>query len=97
MGLLDTLVDSTARRVQNDLTWKAQNKISKSATDTVDKLTGKDKQRQCPKCKAKVDPDAKFCPKCGQPLAVTCSKCNISYPLDTQFCKQCGQKLESKQ
>jgi predicted RNA-binding Zn-ribbon protein involved in translation (DUF1610 family) len=49
---------------------------------------------KCPKCKAKLEPDAKFCPECGFRLIVKCEKCNIEYVIGTKFCKQCGEALK---
>ena len=99
MGLLDDVVGTAVRRTEDTLTYRAGDAVSSTAIKGAGKLLGKGKDDaakpldRCPKCKAKVDPDAKFCPKCGQPLVVTCAGCKVDYPLGTKFCKQCGAKL----
>lgn len=99
MGVLEDAVENAARRAKDTLSYRAGDAISNAAVKGVEKITGKEsgegikKPDKCPKCKAKVDPDAKFCPKCGQPLIVTCANCKVDYPLGTKFCKQCGAKL----
>jgi len=96
MGIMDDALGNIVNRTKDSLSYKAGDLITGSAIKGVGKLAGKAKgtpQDKCPKCKAKLEPDAKFCPACGQALVVTCTKCNAAYPLGTKFCKQCGGKL----
>lgn len=99
MGVLDGVLDTILRRTKDSLTYKAGD----VATDVVVKGAQKGLEAtqkkgapkildKCPKCKAKLEPDAKFCPECGYKLIVTCEKCAIEYPIGTKFCKQCGEK-----
>jgi predicted amidophosphoribosyltransferase len=38
---------------------------------------------------------AKFCPECGEKLAVTakCPKCSTEFSPGTKFCPECGNKI----
>ena len=49
----------------------------------------------CPKCGASVNANAKFCPACGEKLAVkaSCPKCGAEVPAGSKFCPECGEKL----
>jgi len=49
----------------------------------------------CPKCKANVPANAKFCPECGAALSATveCPSCHQSNPAGSKFCANCGTKL----
>lgn len=101
MGLLDDAVGNIVRRTKDTLTYKAGDVVADTAMKGAGKIVGKAKGEKdvaakldkCPKCKAKLEADAKFCPECGQALIVNCKKCNVDYPLGTKFCKQCGEKL----
>ena len=99
MGIMDDALGNIVNRTKDSLSYKAGDLISGTAIKGAGKIANKvaggksivlDK---CPKCKAKIKPDAKFCPDCGQALVVTCTKCNVVYPLGTKFCTQCGGKL----
>ncbi len=51
----------------------------------------------CPKCNAQINPGAKFCPSCGNPLSapskVKCPKCGKEFDVGTKFCTEDGTKL----
>jgi uncharacterized membrane protein YvbJ len=54
---------------------------------------------ECPKCKADIAEDAKFCTKCGLPIVreIVCPKCEGLNSLDSKFCKQCGASLPTQE
>ena len=48
----------------------------------------------CFYCSARIAPDAKFCPSCGQSLEPKkCSRCATVNQLGNKFCSDCGEKL----
>ena len=102
MGLLDGVLDTAMRRTKDNLTYKAGDVATSAVTGGAGKMLGKLKGEKdvakrldkCPKCKAKLEADAKFCPECGQRLVTNCEKCTLEYPLGTKFCKQCGGPLK---
>lgn len=47
----------------------------------------------CPKCGAGVKKDAKFCPDCGEKLALTCPQCGAVLAKGAKFCPECGKKI----
>jgi hypothetical protein len=47
----------------------------------------------CPRCNAAVQPDDRFCPRCGAPLLVRCPQCGTPAQAGDQFCAKCGTKL----
>jgi predicted RNA-binding Zn-ribbon protein involved in translation (DUF1610 family) len=102
MGLLDGIADNVIKRTKDNLTYRAGDVATSTVTsgirkgmDAVKKEPGPAKPLEnCPKCKAKLEPDAKFCPACGFRLIVKCEKCNVEYPLGIKFCKQCGEALK---
>jgi len=50
----------------------------------------------CQFCEQSIPMDAKFCPKCGNPLKnKVCPKCNKINNSDATFCTNCGTKLDS--
>jgi len=101
MGLIDGAMGNIINRTKDQLSYKAGDVVSGAAIGGASKFAEKIKGDKgsnkpldkCPKCKTKLEADAKFCPSCGQALTVNCSKCNIAYPIGTKFCKQCGGKL----
>jgi len=48
----------------------------------------------CPNCGASAQPGDRFCPKCGQTLALTCANCGAPAHPGDQFCATCGTKLQ---
>jgi ribosomal protein L40E len=101
MGMFDGVLDTILKRTKDNLTYKAGDaatdvvvKGAKKGVDATQKKGAPKMLEKCPKCKAKLEPDAKFCPECGFKLIVTCEKCNIEYPIGTKFCKQCGGELK---
>ncbi len=48
----------------------------------------------CPKCKARVDENSAFCPKCGQNLTNACKACGKAMPPGATYCPSCGAKVE---
>jgi RNA polymerase subunit RPABC4/transcription elongation factor Spt4 len=46
--------------------------------------------RACPHCHAAVQPDDRFCPKCGTSLALACVACGQSLQAGDRFCPRCG-------
>lgn len=59
---------------------------------TVDFL---DENSYCPYCGDVVEPDEKFCDKCGKPLLKNkiCNDCGYENDMKAKFCKNCGKKL----
>ena len=51
--------------------------------------------KTCAKCGSAVPDTAKFCPTCGEKIAVKrfCPECGTEVPADTKFCPECGTKL----
>ena len=55
----------------------------------------------CTKCGAELKPNAKFCVKCGTPVAQannnqnTCPKCGAELKPGAKFCVKCGTKIEA--
>ncbi len=52
------------------------------------------KNRVCPNCNATIGARAKFCPECGQRLAITCPDCGTEIKPNAKFCPECGRKLK---
>ncbi len=48
----------------------------------------------CANCGALAKPGDRFCPKCGQVLALTCPTCAHLIRPDDRFCAACGAKLQ---
>jgi hypothetical protein len=51
----------------------------------------------CPECDARISDKARFCPKCGFPVAeafVTCPECNKRVPRENDNCPECGCPLD---
>lgn len=51
---------------------------------------------ECPKCRAQVPADARFCNACGAPVATaaTCPGCKADIKPGAKFCANCGRKIE---
>lgn len=49
--------------------------------------------KKCPKCKANLPNNAKFCLECGEKLENKCPRCGTNNSLDAKFCLECGEKL----
>jgi class 3 adenylate cyclase/predicted ATPase len=47
----------------------------------------------CPRCRAAVPADARFCPSCGSPQWRNCTHCGASNQPGDRFCKGCGKPL----
>jgi predicted RNA-binding Zn-ribbon protein involved in translation (DUF1610 family) len=102
VGIFDGILDTALKRTKDSLTYKAGDVATdtvisgiKKGIDATKKEKGAAKPlERCPKCKVKLEPDAKFCPECGFRLIVKCEKCGIEYPIGTKFCKQCGEALK---
>jgi predicted RNA-binding Zn-ribbon protein involved in translation (DUF1610 family) len=92
MGIFDSFVN----KVKDDITWKAGQEVSSGMSKGVSKVFNREKKdiTKCPKCKAKITSDLKFCPKCGEKLIVSCPKCEKEYPIGTKFCTECGKVLK---
>jgi len=52
------------------------------------------KNRVCPNCNATIGARAKFCPECGQRLAITCPDCGTEIKPNAKFCPECGRKIK---
>ena len=48
---------------------------------------------KCRKCGTEVNPEDKFCPKCGA-RSTGCTKCGGNVPKGALFCPSCGEKVE---
>lgn len=68
-------------------------KTAKEETKSEPKSTKGGKT--CSNCGAEVSTTAKFCPECGQKLAVKkfCSECGAEVSATAKFCPECGQKF----
>ena len=49
--------------------------------------------KACPSCGRDIPRDARFCPQCGTPQALTCDGCGHANAAGSRFCAQCGAKL----
>lgn len=52
------------------------------------------KNKVCPNCNATIGARAKFCPECGQRLAITCPDCGTEIKPNAKFCPECGRKIK---
>lgn len=48
----------------------------------------------CPHCGAAANGGDRFCPKCGQALAITCPTCGHPAQPEDKFCAKCGTRLQ---
>ncbi len=71
-------------------TSKGDEKLSGSGA-----LKSADKKIACPKCNAEIPATAKFCPECGEKLAVKkfCAECGAEVSAKAKFCPECGTKF----
>jgi len=97
MGLFNDLKRTITGEVKDEITYEARDAARGTINKGIEKIKeGKSTTKsltKCPKCKAKLEPDTKFCSSCGHKLFVNCKTCNVDYPVGTKFCKQCGGKL----
>lgn len=49
----------------------------------------------CPKCKASIASDMKFCEVCGTKLKDECPYCHASIAVGKKFCPSCGKSLDA--
>jgi hypothetical protein len=49
--------------------------------------------RTCYRCGEVANPGAKYCDRCGVPLAKECPKCHTENDGDAAFCQSCGERL----
>ena len=54
--------------------------------------------KKCIKCGIEYEDDARFCPKCGEPLQAenVCQKCGKPITVEDVFCRYCGHKIEKE-
>lgn len=87
----DAAVEVNAARATGEVETAKERAVAagREVGQTLDVTT--DTQLVCPKCKAETH-GAKFCPECGEKLAVisTCSKCQKPIPAGSKFCPECG-------
>ncbi len=57
--------------------------------------TGEAQKKVCPKCGYFIEDGDKFCPSCGEKIAVIhyCPQCGIKIKIGDRFCRNCGKKL----
>ncbi len=60
----------------------------------MQKQNHQNSSRVCPSCNAPVSAKAKFCPECGERLALTCPECGSEVKPTAKFCPECGKKLK---
>lgn len=60
-------------------------------------LNNAENTKECPKCKAKIPEQTKFCPECGcdttAKASLKCSRCSAEITDKTKFCPECGAKI----
>jgi predicted ATPase/serine/threonine protein kinase len=49
---------------------------------------------ECADCRHRNRAGAKFCTKCGSPLALTCANCGMNLDPDMEFCGTCGHPVQ---
>jgi class 3 adenylate cyclase/tetratricopeptide (TPR) repeat protein len=49
----------------------------------------------CPSCQERNPDDARFCERCGAPLALRCAACGREVRAGARFCSGCGRALEA--
>ena len=49
--------------------------------------------KACPSCGKDIPGEARFCPQCGTPQALSCTACGHANPAGSRFCAQCGVSL----
>ena len=49
----------------------------------------------CATCGAEIQPDARFCVRCGSALERQCPVCGTAAPPDAVFCPSCGTRLDA--
>jgi len=49
--------------------------------------------KACPSCGKDIPGEARFCPQCGAPQALSCVACGHANPAGSKFCAQCSAKL----
>jgi RNA polymerase subunit RPABC4/transcription elongation factor Spt4 len=92
----DVGVEMAAAQAEEVVT-QAREQVRAKTTFTADEKQIKAGLRAaCPECGAVVQPGAKFCPKCGKPLAggdtKFCVQCGSKMPAGVSFCPECGAK-----
>ncbi len=66
-----------------------------SADDEAEQLIARARarQRECPTCGPRPQPDAKFCSNCGQAIPGVCQHCGAKlHATGAPFCSECGAK-----
>lgn len=52
------------------------------------------RQRPCPQCGPRPEPDAAYCSSCGRYLTGACVRCGAEVPeREARFCARCGETL----
>ena len=49
--------------------------------------------KECKQCGSQNQAGARFCLKCGSPLAISCANCGAEAAAEARFCSQCGAAL----
>lgn len=77
----------------------------KNIEEMKQKILELKKVKNCPGCKAELEVDTAYCPKCGtkqeipqvvveEPEEKVCSACETVNSLQAAFCSKCGNKLD---
>lgn len=75
--------------------WEAADVAAEDKPLTEAKSFEKKLSASCPSCQAPLPPNVKFCPECGEKVALEskCAKCGTKLMPGAKFCPECGTRV----